>query len=196
MGGVDVEFASGYVKGGIEGRVGIDLVDIGENNGTSDGKIRGSEIGSRISKPEELFNVSGQINAFLSAEVELFGKTILDESFATFQLAKFGVEPSSEQVGTIKIAKLGVEPSPEKVGTVTNSYITGAKVFFDANFNGIQDEQEPFTINNVDGSFNLDISLPKFDKNNSGELEPDEGRIVVAEGINTATYSVKMEMTL
>ncbi len=186
--GLDVEFLSGYFNGGIEGRVGIDLVDIGENNGTSDGKIRGYEIGSRISKPEELFNVLGQINAFLSAEVELFGKTILDESFATFQLAKFGVEPSSEQVGTIKIAKLGVEPSPEKVGTVTNSYITGAKVFFDANFNGIQDEQEPFTINNVDGSFSLDISLPKFDKNNSGELEPDEGRIVVADGINTATY--------
>lgn len=194
--GVDVVVADLYGTAGIEGKIGIDLVDIGENNGTSDGKIRGSEIASRISQPWKLFDISGQVNAFLGLEFKAIllweiwkGKpTVWQRNFATFQLAKFGVEPSSEQVGTIKIAKLGVEPSPEKVGTVTNSYITGAKVFFDANFNGIQDEQEPFTINNVDGSFNLDISLPKFDKNNSGELEPDEGRIVVADGINTATY--------
>ncbi|MEG4202205.1 hypothetical protein, partial [Microcoleus sp. Pol12A5] len=35
--GLDVVVASGYLKGGIEGNVGIDLVDKGENNGTSDG---------------------------------------------------------------------------------------------------------------------------------------------------------------
>ncbi|MEG4045187.1 calcium-binding protein, partial [Microcoleus sp. Pol17_C1] len=168
--GVNAVVVSLYGTAGIQGNIGIDLVDIGENNGTSDGKIRGSEIASRMSKPGDLFNISGQINAFLGLEVKsVFGDW--QRNFATFQLAKFGVEPSAE-----------------KVGTVTNSYLTGAKVFFDANFNGIQDEQEPFTINNVDGSFNLDISLPKFDKNNSGELEPDEGRIVVVEGLNTATY--------
>ncbi|WP_445176076.1 DUF7948 domain-containing protein [Microcoleus sp.] len=182
--GVDVVVVGLYGKAGIEGNIGIDLVDIGENNGTSDGKIRGSEIASRISKPWKLFDISGQINAALGLEFKLGSKvdlplvgeidletTVWQRNFATFQLAKFGVEPSAE-----------------KVGTVTNSYLTGAKVFFDANFNGIQDEQEPFTINNVDGSFNLDVSLPDFDKNNSGELEPNEGRLVVTDGINTATY--------
>ena len=177
--GVDIEVASLYGTAGIEGKVGINLVDVGENNGRSDGKIRGSEISSRIDKPWNLFSVSGQINAFLGVEVKAIipwkfwkGKqTVWDKHFATFKLAEFGVSPTAE-----------------KVGTVTNSYLTGAKVFFDANFNGIQDSNEPFTISNVDGSFNLDVALPEFDKNNSGELEPDEGRLVVTDGINTATY--------
>ena len=170
--GLNVVLASAYVKGGIEGIIGIDLVDFGENNGTSDGKIRGSEIASRISTPWKLFDVSGQINAFLGAEVNVFllGK-VYDKRFATFRLASFGNGESSGQVGT-----------------VTNSYLTGAKVFFDGNFNGIQDEKEPFTISNADGSFDLDVSLPEFDKNNNGELEADEGRLVVTDGINTATY--------
>ncbi|NJK70028.1 MAG: hypothetical protein HC941_29155 [Microcoleus sp. SU_5_3] len=177
--GVNAVVASGYVKGGIAGVIGIDLVDIGQNNGTSDGKIRGSEIASRISKPWELFDVSGQINAYLGAEVNTvvpweFWKgvqKVYDKRFATFQLASFGVGESSG-----------------RNGRAANSYLIGAKVFFDANFNGIQDDKEPSTITNADGSFNLDVSLPDFDKNNSGELDPDEGRIVIAEGINTATY--------
>ena len=170
--GLNVVLASAYVKGGIEGIIGIDLVDFGESNGTSDGKIRGSEIASRISTPWKLFEVSGQINAFLGVEVNVFlaGK-VVDKRLATFRLASFGNGESSG-----------------KIGTVTNSYLTGAKVFFDANFNGIQDEKEPFTISNADGSFDLDVSLPEFDKNNNGELEADEGRLVVTDGINTATY--------
>jgi hypothetical protein len=177
--GVNVVVASGYVKGGIAGVIGIDLVDIGENSGTSDGKIRGSEIASRISKPWELFDVSGQINAYLGAEVKAVVpwefwegiQTVYDKRFATFQLASFGVGESSG-----------------RGGRAANSYLTGAKVFFDANFNGIQDDKEPSTITNADGSFNLDVSLSDFDKNNSGELEPEEGKIVITEGINTATY--------
>ncbi|MEG4226804.1 MULTISPECIES: DUF7948 domain-containing protein [unclassified Microcoleus] len=177
--GVNAVVASLYGTAGIEGSIGIDLVDIGENNGTSDGKIRGSEIGSRISKPWELFDISGQVNAFLGLEFQTIvpwefweGKqTVWKKDFATFELAKFGTGESSR-----------------KSGSGVNSYLTGAKVFFDANFNGIPDEKEPFTISNVDGSFNLDVSLPEFDKNNSGELEPDEGRLVVTDGINTATY--------
>ncbi|MEG3944186.1 calcium-binding protein, partial [Microcoleus sp. w2-18aC4] len=177
--GVNAVVASLYGTAGIQGSIGIDLVDIGENNGKSDGKIRGSEIGSRISKPWELFDISGQVNAFLGLEFKAIvpwefweGKqTVWKKDFATFELAKFGTGESSR-----------------KSGSGVNSYLTGAKVFFDGNFNGIQDEKEPFTITNVDGSFNLDVSLPNFDKNNSGELDPDEGRLVVADGINTATY--------
>ena len=182
--GIGIVIAGLYGTGGIQGNIGIDLVDIGENDGTSDGKIRGSEIISRISRPWDLFDISGQVNAALGLEfkagskidVPFFGEvdleaTLWKRSFATFELAKFGTGESSR-----------------KSGSGVNSYLTGAKVFFDANFNGIQDEKEPFTISNVDGSFNLDVSLPEFDKNNSGELEPDEGRIVVTDGINTATY--------
>ena len=181
--GIDVILASGFVKGGIQGQIGIDLVDGGESNGTSDGKLRGSEIVPRLSEPWKLFDVSGQVNAYLGAIVKVgfkietifgdvdFEETVYEKNFATFEIAKFGTGESSRNSGS------GI-----------NSYLTGAKVFFDANFNGIQDEKEPFTITNVDGSFNLDVSLPDFDKNNSGELEQDEGRVVVADGINTATY--------
>ncbi|MEG3860542.1 calcium-binding protein [Microcoleus sp. herbarium12] len=197
--GVDVILASGYLKGGIQGKVGIDLIDGGESQPKQggDGKIRGSEISSRITKPSELFNVSGQINAFLGAEFKAFGFKVYDNNFATFELANFAPSTSSDSTD-FPTPPVGSFPQPsptrisqrpvEKVGTITLSYLTGAKVFFDANFNGIQDEKEPFTISNVDGSFSLDISLTDFDKNNSGALEPDEGRLVGTDGINVATY--------
>jgi hypothetical protein len=58
--------------------------------------------------------------------------------------------------------------------------MAGGTVFFDANFNGVKDENEPFSITNADGSFDLDVSLDKFDKNNSGDLEPAEGKIALS----------------
>ncbi|MEG5048685.1 calcium-binding protein, partial [Microcoleus sp. B4-C1] len=206
--GLNVGVAEGYVKGGIQGKVGIDLIDIGEFQPKQggDGKIRTSEITSRISKPSELFDVTGKVNAFLGAQVKaylpeicyktipeisirLFGKkrvitrefrlpypcfdykTVYDNNFATFELAKFTLGPSSSTRGR-----------------AINGYMAGATVFFDANFNGVQDENEPFSITNADGSFDLDVSLDQFDKNNSGDLEPDEGKIVLIDGINTSTY--------
>jgi Ca2+-binding RTX toxin-like protein len=197
--GIDVKLISGYLKGGIQGKVGIDLIDGGESQPKQggDGKIRGSEIASRITKPSELFNVSGQINAFLGAEVKFFGGTVYDNNFATFELANFA--PMKPFIVERPVGPGGISQRPPDVDgdrprvirnpvTITNSYLTGAKVFFDANFNDLQDEKEPFTISNVDGSFSLDISLTDFDKNNSGELEPDEGRFVITDGINTATY--------
>ena len=204
---IDALIAEGTVKGGIEGKVGIDLIDIGEFQPKQggDGKIRTSEITSRISKPSELFDVTGQVNAFLGAQlkaylpqicyktipeisIRLFGKkrvitpefrlpypcfdykTVYDNNFATFELAKFSLGPSSSTRGR-----------------AINGYMVGATVFFDANFNGLKDENEPFSITNADGSFDLDVSLDKFDKNNSGDLEPTEGKIVLIDGINTST---------
>ncbi|MEG4069895.1 DUF4347 domain-containing protein [Microcoleus sp. Pol11C2] len=196
--GLDVGIAEGYVKGGIQGKVGIDLIDIGEFQPKQggDGKIRTSEITSRISKPSELFDVTGQVNAFLGAQVKTISvkicektfkifrkrftipypcgfdyKTVYDNNFATFELASFSLGPSSSTRGR-----------------AINGYMAGATVFFDANFNGVKDENEPFSITNADGSFDLDVSLDKFDKNNSGDLEPDEGKIVLIDGINTSTY--------
>jgi Ca2+-binding RTX toxin-like protein len=196
--GLDVGIAKGYVKGGIEGKVGIDLIDIGEFQPKQggDGKIRTSEITSRISKPSELFDVTGKVNAFLGAEAKVISvkfcersfrifrkrfrisypcglsyKTVYDKNFATFELADFSLGPSSSTMGRS-----------------INGYMVGATVFFDANLNGVQDENEPFSITNADGSFDLDVSLDKFDKNNSGGLEPTEGKIVLIDGINTSTY--------
>jgi Ca2+-binding RTX toxin-like protein len=175
--GLDVVVADGYLTGGIQGKVGIDLIDIGEFQPKQggDGKIRTSEITSRISKPSELFDVTGQVNAFLGAKVRVklgpFKKTVYEKNFATFELADFSLGPSSSTRGR-----------------ASNGYITGGTVFFDANFNGIKDDREPFSITNADGSFDLDVSLDNFDKNNSGDLEAEEGRIAIIDGINTSTY--------
>jgi Ca2+-binding RTX toxin-like protein len=165
--------ARGSVTGGIQGKVGIDLIDIEEFQPKQggDGKIRTSEITSRISKPSELFDVTGQVNAFLNAKVTLGRKKVIyDKNFATFKLADFSLGPSSSTRGR-----------------AINGYMAGATVFFDANFNGVKDDSEPFSITNADGSFDLDVSLDKFDKNNSGDLEPAEGKIVLIDGINTST---------
>jgi Ca2+-binding RTX toxin-like protein len=196
--GLNVGVAEGYVKGGIQGKVGIDLIDIGEFQPKKggDGKIRTSEITSRISKPSALFDVTGQVNAFLGAQVKTISvkfcektfkifrkrftipypcgfdyKTVYDNNFATFELASFSLGPSSSTRGK-----------------AINGYMAGATVFFDANFNGIKDDSEPFSITNADGSFDLDVTLDKFDTNNSGDLEPAEGKIVLIDGINTSTY--------
>ncbi|WP_445313035.1 DUF4347 domain-containing protein [Microcoleus vaginatus] len=207
--GIDAKIVEGYVKGGIQGKVGIDLIDIGEFQPKQggDGKIRVSEITSRISQPSVLFDVTGQVNAFLGAEAKVISvkfcektipavkvwtpwgrkkitpeikipypcgfdyKTVYDNNFATFELASFSLGPSSSTRGR-----------------AINGYMAGATVFFDANFNGVKDDNEPFSITNADGSFDLDVSLDQFDKNNSGDLEPDEGKIVLIDGINTSTY--------
>ncbi|MCC3572025.1 calcium-binding protein [Microcoleus sp. PH2017_34_RAT_O_A] len=205
---IDALIAEGSVRGGIQGKVGIDLIDIGEFQPKQggDGKIRVSEITSRISQPSALFDVTGQVNAFLAAQAKVISvkfckktipavkvwtpwgrktiipeitipipcgadyKTVYDKNFATFELASFSLGPSYSTRGK-----------------AINGYMAGATVFFDGNFNGIKDDSEPFSITNADGSFDLDVSLDRFDKNNSGNLEPDEGRIVITDGINTST---------
>ncbi|MFN7732267.1 MAG: LamG domain-containing protein, partial [Pirellula sp.] len=68
--GLDIGIASGFVKGGVEGIVGFDIVDVGERSGTSDGKIRGSDFIEKLStSPGDLFDLTGTVNAFLGAEV-------------------------------------------------------------------------------------------------------------------------------
>ena len=63
--------ASIRATGGITGTAGLDLIDIGEREGTSDGRIRGSEIISRINRPLELFQLSGKVEAFANIVVSI-----------------------------------------------------------------------------------------------------------------------------
>jgi ELWxxDGT repeat protein len=66
-------------------------------------------------------------------------------------------------------------------------YINGATVFFDGNFNGIQDAEESFSLTLPDGSFNLRVDLEKFDTNKNGKLDLSEGRIVIIDGEDIST---------
>ncbi|NJN86618.1 MAG: hypothetical protein HC881_10285 [Leptolyngbyaceae cyanobacterium SL_7_1] len=187
--GLDLKVVSGYLKGGIEGIVGIDLLDTGELEGTDDGKIR---FQSEFNRPFfELFEVLGAINAFLGAEIKVLSIPVYKIRFATIPIAQFTIGPNGASFGL-----------------ASDGYLSGATVFFDANLNGIQDFKdinnngvrdeveedilepflEPSTFTNDDGSFSLDIRLEQFDTNGNGVIDPEEGQLVVINGIDTTTF--------
>ena len=168
--GVNLVVLSGYVKGGLEGLIGLDLIDGGENNGTDDGRLRASEIAERISTPFELFQLDGIVNAFLGAEVDFLGATVFEQRLATFPLAEFSIGGGGKSSSS-----------------VVDGVISGGVVFFDANFNGIQDPNEPVTISNADGSYDLDIPFSPFDLNSNGDFEPEEGSVVIVNGVDIST---------
>ncbi|WP_293151848.1 DUF4347 domain-containing protein [Microcoleus sp. bin48.metabat.b7b8b9.023] len=72
-------------------------------------------------------------------------------------------------------------------GIAIDGYIAGATIFLDANKNGIKDTNEPSTITNTKGEFNLDVPFDIFDKNKNGEIDPEEGNLVATGGTDTAT---------
>ncbi|MEG3944189.1 S8 family serine peptidase, partial [Microcoleus sp. w2-18aC4] len=70
---------------------------------------------------------------------------------------------------------------------VIDNYIAGAKVFLDANKNGVLDAGEPSTNTDTSGEFNLDFPFETFDKNANGEIDSNEGNLVAFGGTDTAT---------
>ncbi|NJM60864.1 MAG: peptidase C11 clostripain, partial [Oscillatoriales cyanobacterium RU_3_3] len=73
------------------------------------------------------------------------------------------------------------------IGRVIDGYIAGATLFFDANKNGVLDNNEPSTITGATGEYELNIPFETFDTNQNGELEQSEGNLVAFGGIDTAT---------
>jgi hypothetical protein len=147
--GLDFKAVSGFVKGGIEGLFGLDFIDGGELYGIDDGRLRTSEIVPRILSPWELFQLQGAVNAFLGAEVNVAGYgTVWEKRLATFNLIEFSVGPKGNSSGT-----------------AMDGDIVGGKVFFDADFDGIADANEPFTFTNADGSYDLnDVQVAAIDR--------------------------------
>jgi Ca2+-binding RTX toxin-like protein len=144
--------------------------------GTGDGKIHASEIISRISNPLSLFEVNGDVKAALDFKAEYW--TFWD-----------GWETAYEKrLGEIKLADFRLGTGSTRKSRAIDGYITGGKVFFDGNFNGLQDEQEPFAFTNPDGSFDLTVELEKFDNNKDGKIDYTEGKIVITNGIDISTY--------
>ena len=62
--------AKASVKGGITGTASLDITDGGELTGTSDGKLRGSEVLAADSLLD-LFSLSGSLEAFVKAVVKV-----------------------------------------------------------------------------------------------------------------------------
>ena len=60
---------------------------------------------------------------------------------------------------------------------LSQSYIAGATIFLDTNFNNQWDEGEIKTVSNEYGKFDLDIP-PEVDLNGDGEIGTDEAQLV------------------
>ena len=165
------------ITGGLGAAARMDLLDEGEIAGTSDGKIRGHEIVSRISNPLSLFELSGELTAYLKARVRIgidvglfsIWKTVWQKQLAEIPIFKFGI---GGRYGS---------------GTASNGPLEGATAFFDANFNGRIDSLEPFAITDANGHYSLEVDLRTFDKNHNGQIDAEEGQLVVFGGTDTTT---------
>ncbi len=147
--GLDIGIANGFVKGGVEGIIGLDFVDVGEQSGTSDGRIRGSDIVQKLStNPADLFDMHGVINAFLAAEINVdfffYSATVYEERLATIELAKFKLNASGAS---------GSRAS----GNVQTGPISASTVWFDANNNLVRDPGEPSILTDATGHYELII---------------------------------------
>ena len=94
-----VVIASVEAVGGVTGTAGLDLVDVGEYTGESDGRIRASEITSRINRPAQLFEIAGAVEAFLEIAVKIgidlgfwsIQKTVYERELARVTLFEFSI---------------------------------------------------------------------------------------------------------
>ena len=116
--------------------------------------------------------------------------------FTSWSVAASGNAMSVQVLMTADLAVAALftaQPPPvELAGTAVDGYIAGAKVFFDANRNGILDAGEPFTTTDRSGKFNLVVDVKKFDLNHDGKLGPDEGRLVVDGGVDLSTGETRI----
>ncbi|AFZ52752.1 FG-GAP-like repeat-containing protein [Cyanobacterium aponinum] len=185
--GVDIgmEFnaivAKARMTGGVQSDndVKLDFVDGGEYQGLGDGIIRYSELSPLFTGDLSVLEISGAIEAFLNTKVQVgvdaglfeIMETILDIDILTYKI--WDIEDVLKELGIS--------------GFASQSYIQGGTVFFDVNFNGQLDQGEISTISNDDGSFNLPVDLVPFDRNRNGIIDDQDGRLVVIDGVDTAT---------
>jgi len=72
-------------------------------------------------------------------------------------------------------------------GTAFDGYLNGSIVFFDGNINGVLDGDEPSTLTDRQGHFDLNVDLDVFDTNKNGKLDTSEGRLVLKGGVDMST---------
>ncbi len=168
------------ITGGLLGTAEFELLDPGGVSGTSDGKLRGSEIAANITTPLNLFQLTGQIAAVLNAQVQLG----IDAGTFTYWMTVW-----RQRLATIPIFRFGIGGSYGS-GQASNSYLQGSTVFFDGNFNGIIDPGEPTAITSQeDGSYSLEIDNRTFDTNHNGTIDAEEGMLVVYGGVDSVSQA-------
>ena len=75
----------------------------------------------------------------------------------------------------------------DAAGVVSDGYIAGATVFFDANNNGNLDADEPSATTRQDGRFSFNFPVSVYDKNHNARVDSGEGVIAVTGGIDIST---------
>ncbi|MEG3982311.1 Calx-beta domain-containing protein, partial [Microcoleus sp. T3B2] len=162
---LDALVASAGVEGGIEGTAELNLIE--PEGSPKDGKLRAGDLANIFTAPQDIINLQGGIRAYFDA--------YYDTAVTSEERIRLGSFP-------IYNFRVGAES-----GTAQDGYITGAWVFFDANFNNIQDEGESNSMTFPDGSFELQVDMDKFDINKNGKLDPTEGKVVLISGQDIST---------
>ena len=88
-------------------------------------------------------------------------------------------------VDTANTVASGAKSFFRGVGKLFNEPIAGADVFFDANFNGVRDGNEPVTQTASDGSYAIDLDMSLFDKNQNDRINSNEGQWVGTGGYDS-----------
>ena len=161
----------GIVEGGVFADIGFDFVDVGELQGTSDGRIRGYEMETMFRNPTEAIAFGGGIHFFLQAAIQIgidlgfidVWHDLWSAELARMTLAEFSTvdRSSSSQVG--------------------NDPYRNATVFFDANSNFAPDVVEPTTRSTLDGSFSMGVDTRFFSPE-----DIKKGQLVAFAGEDTA----------
>jgi hypothetical protein len=89
--------------------------------------------------------------------------------------------------GSFRVEAKAAKQSTRFAGAAIDGYIVGATVWFDADFDGTQDPEEPHTVTDREGDFDFNFDSSLLDKNNNGTLDPSEGRLVVEGGVDLST---------
>jgi hypothetical protein len=101
----------------------------------------------------------------------------------------FSASDSSGNITTVQKNIQIVNNTVVLNGLAIDGYLSGARVIFDMDGDGLSDlSQETFT--NSKGTFSLLFTMDEFlsvDKNENGSLDPYEGSIIVEGGIDTST---------
>ncbi|WP_413441978.1 PA14 domain-containing protein [Synechococcus sp. MIT S1220] len=175
--GLNAFIARAELTGGIEAAAQLDLIDVGELSGNSDGKIYADEIANRINNPLSLFEIVGDLAAYLEARIQVgidlwfvsFWKTVWEKKLARIPIFKFGI---GGRYGS---------------GTASNGHLEDSTIFFDVNSNGWIDSHEPSVKTGEDGYYLLDLNERQFDTNQNGQIDPSEGHLTAIGGIDSTT---------
>ncbi|MGL4499361.1 MAG: Ig-like domain-containing protein, partial [Planktothrix sp.] len=114
-------------------------------------------------------------------------QTLVENAISGLTQTDLNLNLDADILTTLVAEIIGKNQSIDSILTNTSSFLdeTIARqqiirpwVFFDANYNGVQDANEPFVYQQADGTNDLEIPVEQFDSNTNGRLDPNEGEIV------------------